>query len=36
MDGCEKYCMEDRKGRDHVENLGISRKTILKWILNKL
>jgi hypothetical protein len=28
--------MEDHKGRDHVENLGISRMMILRWILKEI
>jgi hypothetical protein len=27
--------LENLKGRDHVKDLGIDRKTILEWILGK-
>jgi hypothetical protein len=27
--------LENLKGRDHSENLGVDRKIILEWILGK-
>ena len=28
--------MEDYKGRDYMENLGISRMMILRWIIKEI
>jgi hypothetical protein len=30
-----KFCAENLKGRDHLENLSVDGKIILKWILGK-
>jgi hypothetical protein len=30
-----KFWSEKLKGRDHLEDLGIDEKIILKWILRK-
>jgi hypothetical protein len=29
------FWLENLKGRDHLGNLGVDRKIILKWILGK-
>jgi hypothetical protein len=31
-----KFFMKDRKGRDHLENLGITSGLMLKWILKEV
>jgi hypothetical protein len=30
-----KFLSENLKGRDHLKDLGINRRPILKWILRK-
>jgi hypothetical protein len=30
-----KFWLENFKGRDHLENLGVDGRTILKWNLEK-
>jgi len=33
---CTKFWLEDMKGRDHLEDLGIDGMITLEWILRKL
>jgi hypothetical protein len=30
-----KFWSENRKGRDHVEFLGVARRITLEWVLGK-
>jgi hypothetical protein len=30
-----KFWLENPKGRDHLEDLGVNEKIILEWILGK-
>jgi len=30
-----KFLLENLKGRDHLEDLGVNGKIILEWILGK-
>jgi hypothetical protein len=31
-----KFCLGSVKGRDHLEDLGVDSRIILKWILGKI
>jgi hypothetical protein len=31
----KRFCLENLKGRDHCEDLGIDGKMLLEWILGK-
>jgi hypothetical protein len=31
-----KFWSENLKGKDHLEELGVDRKVVLKWILGKV
>jgi hypothetical protein len=32
----KKFCSETQKGTEHLENLGVGGRIILKWIIKRM